>query len=142
MVFTAEMAGAARRLRLVQVPGAGLDRIERAALPSGAWLANAYGHDVGIAEYVLGAMLTLTRDFARLDDALRRGEWKSQWAVGTPPPPAWPELAGTTLGILGYGRIGQALARRARAFDMNVRAIRRDATRVDERGETPVNLVR
>jgi phosphoglycerate dehydrogenase-like enzyme len=132
MVFTAEMGAAARRLRLVQVPGAGLDRIERSALPPGAWLANVYGHEIGIAEYVLGAMLTLTRDFTRLDDALRRGEWKSQWAVGTPPPTVWPELAGKTLGILGYGRIGQALARRARAFDMNVLAIRRDPTQADD----------
>jgi phosphoglycerate dehydrogenase-like enzyme len=132
MVFTAQMGAAARRLRLVQVPGAGLDRIERSALPSGAWLANVYGHEVGIAEYVLGAMLTLTRDFAGLDDALRRGEWQSQWAVGTPPPPVWPELAGKTIGILGYGRIGQALARRARAFDMNVLAIRRDPTQADD----------
>ncbi len=55
-----------------------------------------------------------------------RGTWESQWAPGVPPPPAWPELAGRTLGILGYGRIGQAVAKRARAFDMAVCAIRRD----------------
>jgi len=103
MSFTSEMGAAARRLRLVQVPGAGLDRIDRAALPAGAALANAYGHEVGIAEYILAAMLTLTRDFVALDAALRRGVWASQWAVGTPPPPPWPELAGKTLGILGYG---------------------------------------
>src|SRR3989441_605669 len=91
--------------------------------------ANAYGHEVGIAEYVLGAMLALTRGFVRLDAALRRGAWESQWAVGTAPPPPWPELAGKTLGILGYGHIGQALARRARAFDMAICAIRRDVAR-------------
>jgi phosphoglycerate dehydrogenase-like enzyme len=129
MGFTPAMGAAARRLQLVQVPGAGLERIDRAALPAGTALANAYGHEVGIAEYALGAMLALARDFTRLDAALRRGTWQSQWAVGTPPPPPWPELAGTTLGILGYGRIGQALARRARAFDMEVCAIRRDVAR-------------
>src|SRR5262245_57759481 len=126
MGFTRAMADAAKRLRLVQVPGAGLDRIDRAAMPPGAWLANVYGHETGIAEYVLGAMLTLTRDFVRLDAALRRGTWASQWAVGVAPPPTWPELAGRTVGIVGYGRIGQALARRAPAFDMRVLAIRRD----------------
>jgi len=129
MGFSREMGAAARRLRLVQVPGAGLDRIDRAAVPPGAALANAYGHEVGIAEYALGAMLALTRDFVRLDAALRRGVWASQWAVNVPAPPPWPELAGKTLGILGYGRIGAALAHRARAFDMEICAIRRDVAR-------------
>jgi phosphoglycerate dehydrogenase-like enzyme len=126
MGFTAAMGRAVTKLKLVQVPGAGVDRIDRAALPAGTWLANVYGHETGIAEYAIGAMLALTREFSRLDAALRRGEWQSQWAVGTAIPPVWPELAGKTVGILGYGRIGQAIARRARAFDMKVCAIRRN----------------
>jgi phosphoglycerate dehydrogenase-like enzyme len=131
LVFSREMGAVARRLKLVQVPGAGLDRIDRSALPVGARLANVYGHETGIAEYVLGAMLALTRELARVDAALRLGRWESQWAVGVSPPPVWPELAGRTLGILGYGRIGQAVARRARAFDMEVLAIRRAAAQPD-----------
>jgi phosphoglycerate dehydrogenase-like enzyme len=126
MGFTAAMGRAATKLKLVQVPGAGVDRIDRAALPAGTSLANVYGHETGIAEYAIGAMLTLTREFSRLDAALRHGEWQSQWAVGSAIPPVWPELAGKTLGILGYGRIGQAVARRARAFDMKIWAIRRN----------------
>ncbi len=129
MAFTREMAAAGRRLKLVQVPGAGLDRIDRSAMATGTRLANAYGHEVGIAEYVVGAMLALTRDFTRLDAALRQGVWESQWAVNAVSPPLWSELAGKTLGILGYGRIGQALARRARAFDMEICAIRREVGR-------------
>lgn len=132
--FNREMAAAAQRLKLVQVPGAGLDRIDRSALPAGASLANAYGHEVGIAEYVIGAMLVLTRSFCRIDASLRRGVWESQWGIGGSPPAPWPELAGKTLAILGYGRIGQALARRARAFDMDVCAIRRDVARSDADG--------
>jgi phosphoglycerate dehydrogenase-like enzyme len=127
MGFSGEMAKAAPRLKLVQVPGAGLDRIDRTALCPQTRLANAYGHETGIAEYVIGTMLALTRSFAGLDGKLRRGDWESQWAVGVPAPPLWPELAGRTLGILGYGHIGQALARRARAFDMEVCAIRRQS---------------
>lgn len=132
MGFTREMAAAAPRLRLVQVPGAGLDRIDRGALGPDTALANAYGHDVGIAEYVIGAMLALTRDFCRIDADLRRGQWDSVWS-GTPVP-LWPELAGKTLGILGYGRIGQAVAKRAQAFDMDVLAVRRDVSRPDPHG--------
>src|SRR5690349_18638035 len=63
--FTADMARAAPKLRLVQVPGAGLDRVDREALRPGTLLANAYGHEAGIAEYVIGAMLYLARDFGR-----------------------------------------------------------------------------
>ena len=127
MGFTPEMAAAGPRLRLIQVPGAGLDRIDRSALRAGMHRANTYGHEGGIAEYVIGAMIALTRGFRRLDDSLRQGRWESQWAVGTPAPPLWPELAGKRLGILGFGHIGAALARRASAFDMTVCAIRREA---------------
>lgn len=127
MGFTRAMADAAPWLKLVQVPGAGLDRVERSALQSGTCLANAYGHDAGIAEYIMGAMIALSRSFARLDAKMRAGVWDSQWAIGTPAPPLWPELSGKTLGILGFGHIGEALAKRARAFDMRVCAIRRQA---------------
>lgn len=126
MGLSAEMVRATKRLKPVQVPGAGVDRIHRVALPEGVLLANAYGHKVGIAEYAVGAMLALTREFLRLDVVLRKGDWQSQRAVGSAPPPVWPELAGRTVGILGYGRIGQNIARRARAFDVQICAIRRN----------------
>jgi phosphoglycerate dehydrogenase-like enzyme len=127
MGFSVQMAEAALRLRLLQVPGAGLDRIDRSSLRSGTYLAYAYGHEAGIAEYIIGAMIALTRSFRTLDAGLRRGQWDSQWAVGVPAPPLWPELTRKTLGILGFGHIGQALARRSAAFDMQVCAIRRQA---------------
>ena len=127
MGFTADMAEAAPRLRLVQVPGAGLDRIDRGALRPDTHLANAYGHEAGIAEYIIGTMIALTRQFGRLDASLRQGHWESQWAIRTAAPPLWPEMSGKTLGILGFGHIGQALARRAAAFDMKVCAVRRQA---------------
>ena len=138
MALTAEMGRRATRLRLVQVPGAGLDRIDRAAMPACASLANVYGHETGIAEYAIGAMLALTREFSRLDAALRCGDWQSQWAIGVPAPPFWPELAGKTLGIIGYGRIGRAVAQRALAFDMAVRAILRHF--MPSHKEAPVQL--
>jgi phosphoglycerate dehydrogenase-like enzyme len=136
MAFTKEMARAGPKLRLVQVPGAGVDRIDRSQFREGLALANAYGHEAGIAEYVIGAMIALTRSFQRLDRKLRAGQWESQWSIGTPAPPLWPELAGKTLGILGFGHIGEALARRAHAFDMKVCAVRRHAQSDVPRGLT------
>jgi phosphoglycerate dehydrogenase-like enzyme len=127
MAFTKEMARAGPKLRLVQVPGAGVDRIDRSQFREGLALANAYGHEAGIAEYVIGAMIALSRSFQRLDQKLRAGQWESQWSIGSSAPPLWPELAGKTLGILGFGHIGEALARRAHAFDMKVCAVRRHA---------------
>src|SRR5215467_2732596 len=63
MGFTREMAAVGPRLRLIQVPGAGLDRIDRSALRAGVHLANAYGHEIGIAEYIVGTMIALMRGF-------------------------------------------------------------------------------
>ena len=126
MRFSQEMANAAQNLQLVQVAGAGLDRIERGALRPQTKLANVYGHEVEIAEYVVGAMIALTRSFVRLDERLREGHWESQWAIGRPVPPLMPELLKKTLAILGFGHIGQAVAQRAAAFDMEIVAIRRN----------------
>src|SRR5690242_4303634 len=52
LAFSRQMAEAAPALKLVQVPGAGLDRIDRAALGPQTRLANAFGHEAGIAEYI------------------------------------------------------------------------------------------
>jgi phosphoglycerate dehydrogenase-like enzyme len=126
MVFSRAMAERAERLKLLQVPGAGLDRIDRRALPTGVALANVFGHEAGIAEYAIGAMITVSREILRLDAALRRGDWQCQLAFGSSGHPVWRELAGKSLGILGYGHIGRAIARRARAFDMRVDAVTRN----------------
>ena len=77
LVFTREMGAAAKRLRLIQVPGAGLDRIDRSAMPPGSSLAKVHGHEAGIAEYVLGAMIALSREFDRVHTSLRAGRWDS-----------------------------------------------------------------
>ena len=125
LALPAATAKAAKNLRLVQVPGTGIDGIAVEALPEGTLLANAHGHETAIAEYVLGAMIALTRDLLPLDAALRRGEWPGHWVPGGGGKLAvWSELAGKTVGILGYGRIGREVARRARVFDMGVCAIR------------------
>jgi len=81
MAFTDEIARAASRLKLVQVPGAGLDRIDRSALPDGVLLANAYGHETGIAEYVIGGIETTLPLHQRLvdDPEFRRGAYDIHW---------------------------------------------------------------
>jgi len=118
----------APRLRLVQLPGAGTNEIVFDAVPPQAAVCNAYEHEVGIAEYVLSAMLQWTIGIPQMDAALRRGEWLGSHLCG----PRHRELFGQTLGILGYGRIGREVARRARSFGMNVIACTRSPGNADE----------
>ncbi len=111
----------APRVRLLQLPGAGLDGIDPEAVPAQAAICNVYGHEYGIAEYVMAGMLTWVIRLPALDAALRRNSWWGSYLSG----PTHGELLGRTLGIVGYGRIGRECARRAKAFGMTVRACSR-----------------
>ncbi len=110
------------KLRLVQVGGAGLDAIELAAVPPRAFLCNAYGHEDGMAEYVLLAILAWRHRFLEMAASFKAGSWRFSGHVGDPP---HGEAAGATLGIVGLGRIGRAIGRRAQALGMRVLACNR-----------------
>lgn len=113
----------APKLRLLQLPGAGTDEIVFNSVPAHAAVCNVFEHEIGIAEYVLSAMLQWTIGIPRMDAALRRGQWQGSHMSG----PRHGELHGQTLGIVGYGHIGRQVASRARAFGMNVLACGRAA---------------
>lgn len=102
--FTAEMAGVAEKLRLVHVVGAGTDRIDFASLPAGVAVANTFHHERSIAEYVLGAVIMITRGFLEQDRALRRERWATSVYESTI---AQPRItAETRVGFVGFGHIG------------------------------------
>lgn len=109
-------------LKLYHAPAAGTDAIDIACLPSGATLCNAFGHEHAIAEYVMAALLARHVPLARADTRLREGHWDF-WAGR--PGALRTELGSQTLGLLGYGHIGKAIAARARAFGMRVVACNR-----------------
>lgn len=112
----------APRLRLVQVPGAGYDGIELAALPPAATLCNVFEHEPGVAEFALLAMLEWCHRLGPADAAVRAGDWSRSSRYGGPPDG---ELFGKTLVIVGFGRIGQGVAHRAAAFGMRIIAVNR-----------------
>jgi phosphoglycerate dehydrogenase-like enzyme len=118
----------APRLKLIQLPGAGTDDIAFDAVPASASVCNVYEHEIGIAEYVLAAMLHFTVNLQGLDSALRKGQWWGSHLCG----PRHRELHGQTLGIVGYGRIGREAAHRASAFGMRVITCSRTARGADE----------
>ena len=106
----------APRLKLLHLPGAGTDEIIFEAVPAAATICNVYEHEIGISEYVIAAMLQWVIRLDELQNNLRRGRWQGSYLFG----PVHGELFGKTLGIVGYGRIGTEVARRARSFGMRV----------------------
>ncbi len=125
--FDAPMGEAARQLRLVQCCASGTDGIDRAALHEGVALCNTFHHEQSIAEHVLMMMLALTRDLIGADRDLRQGHWRSVAYEENFRPHRL--LAGKTVGIIGYGHIGQSIAALAKAFSMKVIALRRDPSK-------------
>lgn len=109
------------QLRLVQLPGAGTDDIDFGAVPATASVCNAYEHEIGIAEYVLAAMLEWHIGLRRMDAEMRAGRWWGSYLCG----PRHGDLFGRTLAIVGYGRIGREVAKRANAFGMRVLGVSR-----------------
>ena len=120
-----ENLGAASRLRWVHATAAGVGGLLFPAfVESPALLTNARGlHATSMAEQALGMMLALERRLHVARDRQREHRWaQAELATGSPPTG---ELAGRTLGLVGFGEIGRAIAVRARAFEMEVIAVRR-----------------
>ena len=111
----------AAHLQLLHLPGAGIDAIDFAKVPANVTVCNCFEHEIGIAEYVLGAMLEWTIDMRAMDRRLREQNWAGSYLCG----PVHGELFGKTLGIVGFGRIGREVARRAQGFGMRVLACTR-----------------
>jgi phosphoglycerate dehydrogenase-like enzyme len=126
-------------LKLIQVPGAGYDGIDLAAIPAGVTLCNVFEHEPGVSEYALLAMLEWCHRLGPADREMRSGVWARSSRFGGAPDD---ELAGKTLVIVGLGRIGRAVARRARAFDMRVLAVNRSADKTDPNVERVLGLDR
>jgi phosphoglycerate dehydrogenase-like enzyme len=126
-------------LKLLQVPGAGYDGIDLAAIPAGVTLCNVFEHGPGVSEYALLAMLEWCHRLGPADREMRSGLWTRSSRFGGAPDD---ELAGKTLVIVGLGRIGRAVASRARAFDMRVLAVNRSADKTDPNVERVFGLDR
>ncbi|ANN77964.1 2-hydroxyacid dehydrogenase [Bordetella flabilis] len=102
--------------RLLHVPGAGLDGIDMASVPAAATICNVFEHEIPIAEYACLAMLEWQIRLRDLRARFSADAWSDLYRER--PPHA--ELYGKTLLLVGLGRIGGAIATRARAFGMSV----------------------
>ena len=114
---TAELLACGPKLKAVGRAGVGIDNIDlEAATRRGVLVMNTPGGNaVSVAEHALGLILALARKIPGAAASMHEGKWEKKKFGGT-------ELRGKTLGIVGLGRIGQEVARRAQAFEMTVAA--------------------
>lgn len=112
---TAAVLDAGCNLKVVGRAGVGVDNIDlNAARQHGVTVVNSpYATTIAVAELTMALMLALVREVPRADAGMKSGKWLKKELEGV-------ELYKKTLGVIGYGRIGQAVAKRAAAFDMNV----------------------
>jgi len=113
----AQPAAHASGLRLVQVQGAGWERIDLDCLPASTTVCNAFGHERAAAEYALMTMLMWTHRWREVEDDFRGGSWKWSGAVGGP---LRHELNSRTVGVVGLGRMGREIADRVAAMGVRV----------------------
>ena len=111
----ADLLARATNLRAVARAGVGVDNVDvAAATKRGIIVVNApRSNVVTAAEHTMALLLAVARNVPQAHASLSAGRWERKNFSGT-------ELSGKTLGILGFGRIGQLVAHRAKAFDMEV----------------------
>jgi D-3-phosphoglycerate dehydrogenase len=111
----ASLLSHAKKLRVIGRAGVGVDNIDlEAATRQGIAVMNTPGANaVAVAEQTIAMMLAMARHLTRADSLMHAGKWEKKTLQGT-------ELRAKTLGIVGLGRIGMEVARRARAFDMQI----------------------
>ena len=112
---TAELIAAAPNLKVIARAGTGVDNVDlEEASRQGILVVNAPGvNSISVAEHTFALMLTLARSISRADYTMKEGRWEKKSFQGA-------ELRGKTLGVIGLGRIGQEVVRRAQAFEMIV----------------------
>jgi lactate dehydrogenase-like 2-hydroxyacid dehydrogenase len=125
--WTAELMDKALRLRLIALTSVGFDHVDLAAATArGIIVTNTAGSLTDtVADLTFGLILAVARRISEQDRWVRAGHWKTAGVT----PMGW-DVYGKTLGILGLGRIGQAVAERARGFRMPV--IYHDTVRREE----------
>lgn len=112
---TAEVMDAARHLRVIGRAGVGVDNIDvSAATARGIVVMNAPdANTITTAEHTIALLVALARNVPQANTSVKAAKWERKRFIGA-------ELQGKTLGIVGLGRIGRAVAARARAFGMKI----------------------
>lgn len=135
--ITEEVLSAAKKLKVVGRMGVGVDNIDlKAAKAHGVTVVNApVATTVSVAELTIGLMLSLIRCIPKANEGMKAGQWLKKELKGT-------ELYQKTLGVIGFGHIGEEVGKRAMAFGMKIIACDpvRPPAEIEFAGAVPVSL--
>src|SRR5579863_1171208 len=114
---TRDVLAKAPNLKVVGRAGVGVDNVDLpAATEAGVLVMNTPGGNaVSVAEHTLALMLSMARSIPQANTSTKAGKWEKKKFLGN-------ELRGKTLGVVGFGSIGREVVKRAKAFEMRVRA--------------------
>ena len=114
---TKDVIEAAKKLKVIGRAGVGLDNVDlEAATQKGIIVMNTpAGNTISTAEHTFSMILSLSRNIPQANASTKKGEWKRSKFMGV-------EVYGKTLGIVGFGRIGSEVAKRALSFGMKILA--------------------
>jgi D-3-phosphoglycerate dehydrogenase / 2-oxoglutarate reductase len=112
---TSQLLANAERLRVIGRAGVGVDNVDlNAATQKGVVVMNTPGGNaISVAEHTMALLLALARRVPQADASMKQGRWEKKKLEGM-------ELRGKTLGLIGLGKIGSAVARLAKAFEMRI----------------------
>ncbi len=115
--LTKELLQAAKKLKVIGRAGVGVDNVDvETATQMGIVVMNTpEGNTISTAEHTFSMLMAVARNIPQADASVKAGEWKRQQFMGT-------ELKDKTLGVIGFGRIGREVAKRALAFNMKILA--------------------
>ena len=134
---TAAVFDAGKKLKVVGRAGVGVDNIDLAAAKAHkvTVVNSPLATTVAVAELTMSLLLSIVREIPRADASMKSGKWLKKEFEGH-------ELFGKTLGVMGYGRIGSAVAARAKAFEMKILAYDPliTAEEIKQRGAEPVSM--
>jgi D-3-phosphoglycerate dehydrogenase len=135
--ITEEVLSAAKKLKVVGRMGVGVDNIDlKAAKAHGVTVVNApVATTVSVAELTIGLMLSLIRCIPKANEGMKAGQWLKKELKGT-------ELYQKTLGVIGFGHIGEEVGKRAMAFGMKIIACDpvRPGDEIEAAGAVPVSF--
>jgi len=114
---TEDVIGAAEKLKIIGRAGVGVDNIDvEAATQRGIIVINApEGNMISAAEHTIAMMMAMSRNIPQANQSMRAGKWDRKLFMGV-------EVRGKTLGVVGLGRIGTEVAKRAQGMEMNILA--------------------